>query len=235
MLLLDVNLDDAQRSKILDDTRALVQAHGTDRERQRVRPSLDGLRDRSRSRTWTTPCCQFQGPPALLEQLVAHAAHHRRRRALPGHQDPARRAAGAGSAPVRRARHRRPPRRSPSPPQAERPFRRRVRGVRPSLRGATAQIAWKRALEPRIPAGLGSRLAATTADRDATSFAPERSTAHGRLEHQPGHHHREPHRRPRAPLAAERNLRLQAARRRATRAARTAPPASGSTSPTTST
>jgi len=68
MLLLDVNLDDAQRSKILDDTRALVQAGGTvvsDNEYGRRsmayeiahQPDVDYA------------LLQFQGPPSLLEQL----------------------------------------------------------------------------------------------------------------------------------------------------------------------
>jgi small subunit ribosomal protein S6 len=68
MLLLDVNLDDAQRSKILDDTRALVQAHGTvvsDNEygRRSMAYEIDHQPDVDYA------LLQFQGPSSLLEQL----------------------------------------------------------------------------------------------------------------------------------------------------------------------
>jgi len=68
MLLLDVELDDAQRSKILDDTRALVQAHGTvvsDNEygRRSMAYEIDHQPDVDYA------LLQFQGAPALLEQL----------------------------------------------------------------------------------------------------------------------------------------------------------------------
>ena len=68
MLLLDVNLDDAQRTKILDDTRALVQAGGTvvsDNEygRRSMAYEIAHQPDVDYS------LLQFQGPPSLLEQL----------------------------------------------------------------------------------------------------------------------------------------------------------------------
>jgi small subunit ribosomal protein S6 len=68
MLLLDVSLDDAQRAKILDDARALVQAHGTivsDNEygRRSMAYEIDHAPDVDYA------LLQFQGPAALLEQL----------------------------------------------------------------------------------------------------------------------------------------------------------------------
>ncbi len=68
MLLLDVQLDDAQRTKMLDDVRALVQAQGTivsDNEygRRSMAYEIDHAPDVDYS------LLQFQGPPALLEQL----------------------------------------------------------------------------------------------------------------------------------------------------------------------
>ena len=68
MLLLDVDLDDAQRTKILDDTRALVQANGTivsDNEygRRSMAYEIDHQPDVDYS------LLQFQGPASLLEQL----------------------------------------------------------------------------------------------------------------------------------------------------------------------
>ena len=109
---------------------------------------------------------------------------------------------------------RRDGRRRPQSPRAR---------VRRALRASTLQRT-ERTFRPECAAPSRAPALDSPADTERpTSFAPERSTADGRHEHQPGHHHREPHRRSRAALAAQRHVRLQAARRRATRAARTAP------------
>ena len=61
------------------------------------------------------------------------------------------------------------------------------------------------------------------------------SHSHGSHQHQPGRPHGQPHPRSRAAPLPERHVGVQPAGRRATPAARMTPPASGSTSPTTST
>ena len=91
---------------------------------------------RTRSTTRTTAdyhLLQFSGPASLLESPPAHAAHHRRRRALPDHQAPARHPAAAGRparGAARRAGRRRGSGAAPRP-RPRRPPRRRPRPLRP--------------------------------------------------------------------------------------------------------
>lgn len=68
MLLLDAQAEDAQRAKVLDDTRALVQAHGTivsdnDYGRRSTAYEIDHRAHAEYE------LLQFQGPSVLLEQL----------------------------------------------------------------------------------------------------------------------------------------------------------------------
>ncbi len=86
------------REKIRTDVRAMIEG---DRHRGRfagVRHAQARVRDRPGDRGRVRPA-PVRGPRAAARAAAAHPEHHRRRDALPDHQDPSGHSRGAGSAP----------------------------------------------------------------------------------------------------------------------------------------
>ena len=227
MLLLDTTAPDDQRAKILADVEAMIDEHGELVGQQHDWGSAGpGVRDPPQDRRRVPPDPVPRRRPTLLEQLAAHAADHRRRRALPDHQA--------------RARHAGPPpsaRRAAGRPSGA---RRGLAPTGPRPRRAAAEPADAPADAPRC----GARLCRQRSRRFATTLPRKERRDAGVVRREPSgtpvytrrrrvfrlfrprkeppmaatninrvDHHRQPHRRSRAALAAERHLGLQAARR----------------------
>ena len=107
----------------------------------------------------------------------------------------------------------RPPTGAGRPSGRDRPTRPPSPGARVRRAPRASTLQRKSARSGLSAGGVPGRLYTRRRHRASASFAPERSTADGGHEHQPGDHHREPDVRSRAALAAQRDVGLQAARR----------------------
>ena len=89
VLLLDPQAEDDRRQKILSDVRAMVAAGGeiVNEQDWGTRPMAYEIRHKADAEYHLL---QFHPSRELLGEPRAHAAHHRRRRALPHHQARAR-------------------------------------------------------------------------------------------------------------------------------------------------